>query len=1008
MLAYDPLTKLLGLRDPQEVYTQGDYVKGMMAESLYGAAYGNMGSAFLGNRLSMDQAQSMTDDIYGFMRQRGFQGLELNRIAPMLGESGLLGTSGTFSNVDEALNQFQNKLEGFLDKIATTVRSTSMDIEQATALTISQSMLAGQSGPVAGMDYIESAQTMSNLTGMSVAEADQAMRASMGPWGSTVYDRRNLAMASTFNVGAATTAAEGGGRWQGAWVGADAGQFGLRMANYGNQYWMNNRRNLARLYAAGATPGTDAWNSMVAGEGIPESIASYGDIGDRNARLEAEFYGMQVASENPNMMTAAAMGMMVDQMSDAGVTSREAQLMYMMNKGWSQAEASRFLGTYDQLSTPRGRAEMYFGSQAANLQSDIARTSSALTSTIGAMGSLSMETDPRARQAMSPIVAAAYLNNMNVPSALRGAEMSVFAPGRGGPLDMRGGFESEIYLANDDPSRLDATMTTRAISSVLAREMGVGEVRSFNFLGRDFMVGGAPELANELTLGAISSSDDMMGILGGMRINRSGRDIGVEWAIREEIGRRTGRFAGFISDAEVEREIRRQGGLANVKIDVGGERYAVGELWGGGVEGVSTFIEGNLAVDLFQGALAEGVLNWGEDLYARQQDLGRVMAYRFGGGETDSAVMSMAARGGYLEDVEFGGGYEQFGTMATQMDAMMYLGRVPESSQGYLHDPAHSTGYREFLTKMNSQGYTMRNAVQGLDHRTAEGQMQARNNIANVGFGKAYGQLSQAERNYVEEFLHANDSSGEQGSRNWAGRHDEIASTTTTNLLAAADDMSFGAARSVAVNMERAAEVRGVTVGQIEAYAAYQIALEEGASEEQLNQLRDQIGTAEQMRAAEQAMATFENLEGIGRREALGKAFAARSRVAVMDAATTADLTTEQAEALWREVAGSGSLEGIDADVRSALEGAGYDLSSLESFFSKDGEVPTWALGDQQQNRLTRIPEFQGAMNAVVTPAGGAMPVVLVGGRIGFDQSLFREVYESDNEALQESDKPSE
>jgi hypothetical protein len=101
-------------------------------------------------------------------------------------------------------------------------------------------------------------------------------------------------------------------------------------------------------------------------------------------------------------------------------------------------------------------------------------------------------------------------------------------------------------------------------------------------------------------------------------------------------------------------------------------------------------------------------------------------------------------------------------------------------------------------------------------------------------------------------------------------------------------------------------------------------------------------------------------------------------------------------------------LEGIDADVRSALEGAGYDLSSLESFFSKDGEVPTWALGDQQQNRLTRIPEFQGAMNAVVTPAGGAMPVVLVGGRIGFDQSLFREVYESDNEALQESDKPSE
>ena len=1028
-MMYDPITQALGLRDPKEVYTQEDYVKGMMAESIYGAAYGNMSSAFLGNRLSMDQAQSLTDDMYGFMRQRGFQGLEISRIAPMLGEAGMFGQTGSFSSADEALNELGNRLEGFLDKVTNIARSTSMNLEQATAMTISQSMLAGQRGAVPGMDYIESAQAMSNLTGMDIGSAESAMRGSLGAWGGTTYDRTGMAQAATFNAAAAVTAGGGGGRWDAAWVGVDAGQFGLRMANYGNQYWYNNRNTLARLYSAGAMPGTDAWNSMVAGEGIPESIASYGDIGDVNARYEAQYFGMQMAAENPNMMTASAMGTMVNQMSEAGVHSREAQIMYMVGKGYTQADATRYLNTYDQYSTARGRFGIYGTTAAANLSADIGAANEQMANAMTAVGYLSAENSPAMRGALGGIVGSSVLNGRDIMGAVSRADQRRIEAATGGAwglamdLDPTGiissfrnaaGFDADIYDQTSD-NRVNTALMMRAAGGVLARNYGMGDTRQFNAFGmlrNPMLVGGATSEATAMTLDALSGSSDadLIRMLGGMTFNTPGLDIGrgsILSQVKVQMMMNGGGDWQQISDAEALRHIRRVG-LGNMQFDIGGGMHSFGELFGGGVSGVTVGV-GTGVRGLFNETILGAFQEFGENRYQSQLDLNRMMGYRFSGGDAENSMMALAARGGYFEDVEMGGSYAQFGGMSAQMDSMMYLGRVNESSQGYYHDPAHSTNYREFLSQMSNQGFTMGDATSGLDHRTAEGQMEARNRLASAGFGKAYAQLSNNERNYIEEYMHANDNSGEQGSRNWAGRHDDIAADSHNNLLTSMEEVTFGVSEATTDRMQAAAETYGVTQSDMEAYAAWQIAKQEGASAEDQATLFNRIGG--NLDDVERAVRQYQ--EGSGSwRGAMGELVANRAYTGIMRASELAGLEDAQFRQVWEQFRTSGSFEGLDQTTRQMLSDAGYDLSSAEKFFAGGkGEVPTWLVDDQNTNRLTSIPEFQGAMNAVVTPAGGAMPVVMVGGRLGFNLSGFDEVYNGDSETAQSTtprERPSE
>lgn len=983
-LAYQPFAKAMGWLDPEEIYSQADYTKAGMAQALTGATMGQMGQSFLGGNLSMQQANSLSDDLYGFMQQRGFQGLELGRIAPMLGESGLLTPTGKFADTDEALNQFQNRLEGFLDKVASTVRTTSIDIESATALAISESMLAGSRDAVMGGDYLESAQMMSGLTGMNLQESELAMRQTMGPWGSTVYDRRNMAGASVFNVGSAQTAASAGGRWDAAWMNVDADQFGLRMSGWGNNYWASHRKDLGRIWAAGGAGGDAAWDSMIAGEGL-DDVGSYGDIGNINDRLEAQFYGMQMASEDPSRMTAAAMGMTIGKMEDKGVESREAQIMYMMNDGWNQSEAAAFIDMHDQMSTPQGRAETYFRGRREIMSGRAETIRGDLTAAINLTGQLSQDTDR-----------AYVLSNLGWSGMVEGGSQGVLGSITGS-MDAYG-LDPSIAMAPEDDGRYNLSIMSGMMRGALQRS-GLSSTE-------------ATAQSNEMIFGGISNLDPskQVDVLSGMDLNIRGfGNANVGNAVRQTVASDLGIPAYLVTEQMTADYLEKIGGAQNIRL---GDR-TFGEITSTPTRDFFLSVSSD-AFGIMQSETGSAAEEYVQDVYSQsvlESNVENMLLARYGGGEAQAEAIALAGEGGYFRNVGSMAGAGQYGTATRQMDAIMLLGETTETSQGYLYSAAHQEDYQTFRNTLEGKDYSFYDAIESVDHSTAEGQIMARDNLAQAGYGKSYAQLTQTQRNYVEEIFHKNDSSG-----NWAGRHDDLVETAWGGLRESLGGVQFGDfSAGMTQNLKAISESYNVQSSQVEAYNLYAIAEQEGADADTLRELRGAVGSDVAFENAQAAFQAFSYTTGRGLEGTQGLIAGIRPMSAITSATAGMNLSSAEQETIWQEFAEKGTLTGLDAALIEKLgdsnigEWAAGDITGAQFFEGEDVEVP-YGLPDRSQNRLTNIPEFQGAVNAVVTPAGGAMPVIMVEG-VSIAGSLadtieasVQRILVNDNESVQVSE----
>lgn len=950
--AYKPFAKAMGWLDPEEIYSQADYTKAGMAEAITGSMMGQMGQSFIGGNLSMQQANSLSDDIYGSMRQRGFQGLELGRMMPMLGESGLLTPTGRFADADEALTQFQDRLEGFLDKVANTVRSTSIDIESATALAISESMLAGSRGAVAGGDYLESARMMSNMTGMSIQGSELAMRQSMGAWGSTVYDRRNLATASVFDVASATTAASQGGRWDAAWMNVDADQFGLRVAGWGNQYWMDNKNDLARLWSAEAMPGGDAWGAMVAGEGMPDTMGTYKDIGDINARLEAQYYGMQVAAENPSQMTTAAMGMMINKMEDKGVYSREARIMHMMGQGWDQSEAATFLDMYDQMSTPLGRAETYFRSRNEILSTQAEGLRTGFTDILSVAGQVSQERNAFRAYGLTSMMFQAGYEGGNINTAVVGM------------MQAQGGYDPDAMLRGTSGNELNLSALQAGYAGVLAGQGGLSRAEA-NRAATGFMFGESDDLSDAQKMRILEGT--YVNIPGGANISIANKIKGSENINRE-----------YATDRSMLEEFERQGGFEGAEL-FGGMSFT--DLLNNPIAGLTVHAD-ERGLDWWGESAATSAQAYVVGEY-EQRTLGsnvtRMLTSRYAGGEARTEALTLAAEGGYLRNVNAMIGTNAYRTAAAQADAIMYLGDVNESTQGYRFDPAHRESFQNFRDTLEKKGFTFTDAIAGVNSGSLDGQIEVRDSYAQAGFDKSYAMLNQTQRDYIEEMLHANDYTGDPGNREWAGRHDALAEGGWDTLQGTLMGVSFGGVRGTRSQLEQAASEAAVEVSQIESYALWAAAQTEGAGQRRLDELAADISDMEK---AEAGFQTYQELTGLGFRDAAGNLIASPYQAAIASAGGR-NLTAGQERAVWAAFRETGDLSGLDPNIARALEGdlgkwATDDSFTTSDFLESQGVDLPWGISDENNRKLTTIPEFQGSINAVITPAGGAMPVVQV------------------------------
>jgi len=987
------VARLMGWMEPEELYSQADYTKASIAGALRENMMGQMGSAFIGGDISLEQATSLSDDMYGFMRNKGFQGLELGRMMPALGESGLLSPTGKFTDAEEALSQFEDRIKGFVDKIADTVRTTSMEVGTATALTIAETRLSGSRDVAQGFDYMESAQLLGNYTGMDLGQANVAMQQAMGPWGSTVYDRRKLAQATTFNVAGASQAASSGGAWEAAWMNVGDEQFGFTIAQRGNEMWasQDGRRDLGRMWASGATPGSGEWNRLVAGEGFSSDLGSYAGIGDRNARLTSEFYGMQMLADDPNMAATASIGMTVNEMERKGIVNREAQIMYMVDQGWNQSEAAAALDFWDNTNNQQGRAEMYITSR-QNIESNaIERVSGDISDVLMGAAQLSQEKKTGLTNTSALLFETEVWSGTASGAAERVVTGATFTEVQsniaGNAWTNTGDFDESIGTAvtteditAGDLDEYSLTIAAGGLQGLLNKEgviMSGVDVSEAVFR----TIWENPESADT------TSKTATMEMLKGLKI---GNDAGLDSSVYDLITRDMLRDVSLglkprdLTDQRVYDYIESQGGasyLQNLEI---GDKTLEDYLDSHDISG-SLYLKGAEAQAQFIGGITTIL---GEDVEAQFSELGvlgQMWTAQFSAGEAEASALELATEGGYFSSIGGITGYEDLREGMDAMSSLNYMGQVNESRQYYGQNRGTSAAYNQFLGDLEKSGVTFSDVTVGKEVSDIGDRYAARNEMAQAGFGKTYGELTRQERGFIEDVFYAND-------EDWGGRPGNATEEEWDEITARAGGFSItgwsdGEAASNA--MEAVKDRFGVTEHQMSAYALYEIALKEGASTETLRDLRLAVGSSEDLATAEEAARHFEEASGFGRKDALGQLARAQSLAAV--SASLGPGFSGNFNEVW-EAFTTGDKTGMlkIAEISgTALEGWAKGEKTTGQIYAESGiDVSIDELSDSAQaSSLTNIPEFNDAPLRIIEPAGGVMPVYVEDDPIRLSQS---------------------
>ena len=967
--AYKPIAKALGWLDAEDVYSHEDYTKGSMASAMAMSTMGMMGNQFLGGNLSMAQANNLSDDIYGFMQQRGFQGLELTRMMPMLAQSGLLSPTGKFADTDEALNQFQDRLEGFLDKVTHTVRSTSVKIEEATALAVSETMLSGTRNATAGDDYFESAQYMSQITGRSLQDSDLAMRQSLGPWGSTIFDRRALASTAASNVGLASTASSSGGPWDAAWMNIDAGDFGLRMTGWGNQYWDSHRQDLARLWSSGEMPGGSAWGALAAGEGMPDSVDSYKSIGDFNDRLEAQYYGMQMAAEHPDQMTSAAIGLFIDKMTDKGAISREAQIAYMMSSqggNWDMDEAAAMLDFYDQGSTQRGRMESYIDRQRDMMGIEAGAIRRDLQTTIAVSRQLSAE-----QNAERGSLITSELGHTMMMSGGEGVISGIAGWQEEFRRDGRWNFDADTWIRTDeDPEHWNMNQLLAGGRSSLARH------------------GFDPGLVNQWMFDISDLEDDeLMALVNGLEVNRGrGRSSTIDIDVGDKLKAAAIRYGyeqhvpgeAYMSlEDSIRGYVDSIGGMENFKIwdEISQEYVSLGDVTSGTAgDYLSLYEQGPgraVMLGMYSGGAGEWLQSGMYEVYSASPGVQRLMEGRMSAGETHAKVLATAAEQGYFSGMGTPNTDDISGFLAgaETMNEIMYLGNVTEEMRGFQHQrgPAGDE-YRALGHRLANQGFNF-DAI-ATDGATP---MTVRDDIARLGFEgvSSYGELNAMQREYVDEIIHANDPGGQYA--NPAGHYLDVGAWET--MSEQLEGITFGFSDQQQAGLAALADEFGTTQSDVQAWSRWKLAERSGEfTQDELDELKGDISNF--AGASEAGGEYVRRYAGGSWEQGLGNLMYADAISPIMEAAGNAGMSGQQIQDAVSYYVETGSLKGLSVeglDMDTAI-GKFISTGDAEDFFNQfNMEVPTGGAPD-----FGNIPpQFQDAPVMLVANSGGPLEVTV-------------------------------
>lgn len=316
-LLSDKLYDAIGLwkYDNDPIFNIEDVTKASMADQLFTTLYQNVSGYGRGHRgIGFDATLEAIDLAYGGIRDLGFQGIELGRIAPMLAQSGFLERAvGGRGGLDDP-QALADAMVNAMTTIRDTMRDVSLSLLESAQTMIRASSMIRSTDPAAMSDASRqlgtSAALLSQLTGRTIEEAytgyiDPLFQAMTPYMPQGVEPAGALAAAAGF-----AEMANGMGRVGMSYGAVGGADWALAQQAQAIQYWLTpfGSRQMARMLdmnEGGFRAGT--WDSSVAGLQFgDDALASFDSAGDR---WEAEYWARRTMATTPQLQAEALAAM---------------------------------------------------------------------------------------------------------------------------------------------------------------------------------------------------------------------------------------------------------------------------------------------------------------------------------------------------------------------------------------------------------------------------------------------------------------------------------------------------------------------------------------------------------------------------------------------------------------------------------------------------------------------------------------------------------------------------
>lgn len=818
-MGYNWMAGQLGWLEQQEMYDRDDYITGNMAEATFMSAYRTMDPFAFGRRgMTGDQASEMAERLLPTMRGQGFDGMELTRMLPILEEQGALRPQGNFSSTEEALEEFETRISGFVERIGNIVRQTNMDIETATYLSTTETMMAGGEGALGTGErgLMDIMRATSGATGLSYDDSLSLIRGDVAPWEHSTANLLPMAESMSATYGGANLASTSGA-WGTAWMRSGAQETASHYNQIGQRFFDAHTKDLGRLYASSGGISRENMMALAAGEDVFDDLDS---IDDMNERYEARYFARQELAAEPELMAAAGMGQLIAVMEGEEITSRVGQIEYMREMGYEEDRATTLLNLHDTMSTPEGRFGSYLGTQQTYRDEQRQRIESGVETAIEHAQVLT-ESSAGSRDIQ-------YL-----PTVLRGM-YSDFDQGDALMSLARGTLREQMEGLTVGTSVGDILMTP-------------GELRGDQLSILDLRTTLDTALRGENV--SYTSGDILTGALGRMRGNYEDQ-LGEASSFDEMISARKGlqdieKLSGLMDLSETDlMEIQGLIPWYGVVKD-----SLMHELTGATREEVAALQGGYDDLDIMavtpttSGAIA------GRNIVQRS---GGALGGMYFGGTFDS------------QQVEDAQNYNQ------AMEGVTILQRSPENMQNFRAPLSpHRERFTEFLSEVEDKEISLDNVLGSMESEYGslspsnwEHQAELRNRFAQEIYGDDFLSVDEDKQGYIEEYIMQNDGSAMPGTGNqdWGGSHSNVMSTAQQELreragaLVESRDMrSYDRVQEIETSVLSEEKYEDISGGDLRLYAQHRLGslalagMERGsedfsAMQEDMSRIEEQLG----------------------------------------------------------------------------------------------------------------------------------------------------------------------